>query len=95
MEADMQKWEYYRVSIVDNSNLPGPHSMPSRVYLVGPDGKRKEREKLPGDENSGRVVSRALGQLGDEGFELAGVVSVAGEVVLYFKRPKVISEQAI
>jgi hypothetical protein len=90
----MQKWEYFRVSIIDNSNLPGPHSNPARVYLVGPDGKRKEREKLPGDENSGRVLSRLLGQLGDEGFELTGVVSVSGEVVLYFKRPKGIAEQA-
>jgi hypothetical protein len=82
------RWEYLRVEIA--ASVRGGHSKPSHVWVIGSDGLATECLKQPGDTTHGPVVSRLLNELGQQGWELAGTVSVGetGNAVLYFKRSK-------
>jgi hypothetical protein len=86
------KWEYLRVSIWANTSImdnPSSHIKPLRVDVIGDDGKMIEWKKQSGDSDHSPVVSRLLKQLGDETWELTGVVPLgdAPSAILYFKRP--------
>jgi hypothetical protein len=86
------KWEYLRVSIWANDSKRNPtaHIKPLRVDVIGDDGKMIEWKKQSGDTDHSPVVSRLLRQLGDERWELAGVVPLGDttSAILYFKRPQ-------
>jgi hypothetical protein len=86
----MMKWDYLRVRI--RNSIDDDHIAPASVWVIGNDGESIEWKKQTGDKSHAPVVGRLLSKLGDDGWELSGIVSPAetkGAVVLYFKRPKV------
>lgn len=84
------RWEYLRVYIVNSSSGRMGHISPAQVWLIDNDGNEFEWKKQKGDNNHSPVVGRLLTKLGEEEWELIGVVGgdTHSETVLYFKRPK-------
>lgn len=87
------RWEYLRVHIT-NSHAAMGHIAPARAGVIDNAGNKLEWKKQQGDSDHSPVVGRLLTKLGEEEWELAGVVGgdmggdTRGDTVLYFKRPK-------
>ena len=66
------------------------HIAPAQVWVIDNAGNKLEWKKQQGDSNHSPVVGRLLTKLGEEEWELSGVVGgdTHSETVLYFKRPK-------
>ena len=81
----MQKWEYMLVG-----NATSLFSIGDGVYYISPNSKMK---KFSGKDIHGEQVINLLNQLGDQGWEVAGIISTFNNMGNYnnvwtLKRPK-------
>jgi len=85
------KWEYLPVSVLGSTTSETfSHLVPRRIDIWDDKGNPTEWRKVPGEASHSPAVSRLLAKLGDDEWELTGIVSLGapGSAVFYFKRPK-------
>ncbi len=87
------QWEYIRVMTLHRRGTGSMLMKPAKVFMIGIDGDPLEIQKEPSESHHSQVLSRTLGYLGNDGWELVGLATTcetgaAVETVLYFKRQK-------
>jgi hypothetical protein len=84
MAGSQEKWEYCRME-----DLLGGSFVPAKLIFFTAEGETVEILHAEEDSTQKKVVAMRIAQLGDEGWEMAGMgITGQGSHAVYFKRRK-------